>query len=152
MKHPFSRICWVALFFVIPSVQAQTSAAVPAQLYGYDIIKEVTVNGPVASMLAQPSPGMVMGAHLLVTTSSGPVDISLGAFGLRGKGALAVAPGQPIEVTGVMMTLKSGPVLLARTVKIGNQSYAIRNEHGIPVSPQAREHIGQKSAQSGETL
>ena len=76
----------------------------------------------------------------------------MGMFGLRGKGALSVTVGQQVEVTGVMKTIKDKQVFLARAVRVGNQIYAIRNGHGIPVSPQARERAGQKIAQSGETL
>jgi hypothetical protein len=60
-------------------------------------------------------------------------------FGLQGKGALSVANGQQVQVTGVMKTYKGQQVLLARTVKAEDYVYAIRNEHGIPITPQARE-------------
>jgi hypothetical protein len=90
---------------------------------------------------------MIMGSHLLLATISGPVDASLGMFGLRGKGALSVTAGQQVEVTGVMKTIKDKQILLARTVKVAGQVYTIRNEHGVPVAPQARER-----AQEGGTL
>ena len=93
-----------------------------------------------------------MGSHLLLTTPSGPMDASLGTFGLRGKGALSAATGQQVEVSGVMKTVKDKQVFLARTVKVGGQVYTIRNEHGFPVSPQARERANGKTAQKGESL
>jgi hypothetical protein len=92
-----------------------------------------------------------MGSHLLLTTPSGQVDASLGTFGLRGKGALLVAAGQQVEVTGVMKTVNDKQVFLARTVKVGGQVYTIRNEHGFPVSPQARERANGKTPQKGES-
>jgi hypothetical protein len=88
-----------------------------------------------------------MGSHLLLTTVSGPVDASLGRWGLLGRDALSVTPGQQVEVTGVMKTLKNKKVFVARIVKIGDKIYSMRNEHGIPLSPQARERaieMGQK--------
>jgi len=91
---------------------------------------------------------MIPGSHLLLATASGLVDASLGRFGLRGKGGLSVAAGQVVEVTGVMRTIKDKPVFMTRTVKVGDQVYTIRNEHGVPVSPQARERAQQK----GESL
>src|SRR5271154_162864 len=68
----------------------------------YDITKEVTVKGTVSSVLANASTGMIRGSHLLLVTSSGPVDASLGRFALQRKGALSVAAGEEVEVTGVM--------------------------------------------------
>jgi hypothetical protein len=78
------------------------------------------------------------------------VDASLGRFGLLGKDAASVAAGQQIEVTGVMKTIKDKQVFLVRTVKAGGQVYTIRNEHGVPVPPQARERASRKTA--GEAL
>ena len=97
----------------------------------------------------KPSAGMIMGSHLLLATPSGPVDASLGRFGLLGKGAVSVTAGQQIEVTGVMKTLNDKQVLLVRTVKTGGQIYTIRNQHGFPVPPQARERASRKTAGEG---
>jgi len=91
-----------------------------------------------------------MGSHILLSTPTGPVDASLGGFALLGKGAVPVAAGQQVEVTGVMKTIKDKQVFLTRTVKVGGEVYTIRNEHGFALSPQARERAGRKS--TGEVL
>jgi hypothetical protein len=85
----------------------------------------------------------------VLATASGSVDASLGHFGLQGKGAVSVGQGQQIEITGVMKTIKGRQVFLARTVRVGAQIYTIRNEHGIPLSPQARERASRKTAGEG---
>jgi hypothetical protein len=148
-------LCTLALFSLISyltPVQAQTSAIAsgPAGLPGYDASREVTLNGTVSTVLMSPSAGMIPGSHLLVATLSGPLDASLGIFGLRGKGAITVAAGQQIEVTGVMRIIQERPVLLVRTARIGGKVYTIRNEPGFPVPPQARMRTSQKAA--GESL
>lgn len=155
MKRLFAGLRALALLFLIPlllPVQAQTAAVATgtAGPFSYDVTQEVTLSGTVSGVLTRPSQGMIMGSHLLLATPSGPVDASLGMFGLRGKGAVSVAAGQQIEVTGVMKTLKNKEVFLVRTVKAGGQVYTIRNEHGFPVSPQARERASRKTA--GEAL
>jgi hypothetical protein len=129
---------------VVPVI-AQT--ADDSRLY-YDVTKEVTISGTVSGVLTKPAPGMIMGSHLLLATVSGAVDASLGRWGLQGEGALAVTVGQQVEVTGVMKTLKNREVFLARTVKAGGKVYPMRNEHGIPVSPQTRK----RTAEKGESL
>jgi len=114
----------------------------------YDVSKEVTLSGTVSSVLRKPAPGMIWGSHLIVETVSGRLDASLGRFGLEGKGALSVTPGQQIELTGIMKTVRGKEVFVVRSVKANGITYALRNEHGIEVSPQARE----RAAEKGVTL
>ncbi|HEY3840433.1 MAG TPA: hypothetical protein VGL72_27865 [Bryobacteraceae bacterium] len=135
--------------------QVPATASRPAGPFPYDSTQEITLTGTVSKVLPQASVGMVPGAHLLIITSSSSIDISLGTFGLSGKGALSVEPGQQVQAIGVAKTFKAGQVFLARTVTVGNQVYAIRNEHGILVSPQARVRASEKNAQknsSGNSL
>ena len=139
-------IAGLLLAIVAVTLGAQTIN--PPRAY-YDIRDEVTLTGVVLSVLRTPSQGMIPGSHILLATSSGKVDASLGRWGLEGGGALSAAPGQVIEVTGVMKTLFDQPVFLVRTAKARNQIYPMRNEFGIPVSPQSRERALQNAAQKG---
>jgi hypothetical protein len=155
MKRMFLEFFALALLFSIASIplaQAQTPevATRTSRPLSYNVAQEVTLNGTVSSVLRKPTPGMIMGSHLLLATSSGPVDVSLGRFGLLGNDAFPIAAGQQIEVTGVMKLMKDKQVFLVRTVKADGRVYAVRNEHGIPVSPQARERASRKMA--GEEL
>jgi hypothetical protein len=76
----------------------------------------------------------------------------LGRFGLRGAGAVSVAAGESIEASGVMQMTKDRSLFLVRTIKVGAQIYTIRNQHGFPVSPQARERAAHQKSQNGESL
>jgi hypothetical protein len=153
MKRLFAGLCALALLSLIsllPLAQAQTAAETrTAGPLTYDVAKEVTLSGTVSSVLTKPAAGMIMGSHLLLATPSGTVDASLARFGFQGKGALSVAGGQQIEITGVMTTFKNKQVFLARTVKAGGHVYVIRNEHGFPASPQARQRASRKTAGEG---
>lgn len=154
MKRLFAGLCVLVLVFLIslsPPVQAETQKNL-AGTFHYDVSKEITLNGTVASVLTKPTAGMIMGSHLMLTTLSGPVDASLGRFGLQGKGAASAARGQQVEVTGVMKTIHDRQVLLTRTVRIGSQVYLIRNQYGVPLSPQARERASGKTTRKGESL
>ena len=119
---------------------------------GYDISKEVTLHGTVSDVLKKPAKGMIMGSHLLVQTGVGPLDASLGRFGLQGRGALSVEAGKQVEVTGVMKTINGKQVFLARTVTVDGHAYTMRNEHGIPVSPQTRERASKNTVRKGAYL
>jgi len=117
----------------------------------YDTSHEVTLSGVVSRVLLRPAPGTIMGSHILLATVSGVVDTSLGRWGLQGKGALPVTPGQQVEVTGVMKRSENSEVFLARIVKIGDKVFRIRNEYGIPLSPQARERASEMG-EKGQSL
>ncbi|MFZ0360765.1 MAG: hypothetical protein ABSC07_14770 [Terriglobales bacterium] len=142
----------------LPPTQAQSSPAETRAIETrtmepyYDIAKEVTLTGTVSTVLTRPSAGMIAGSHLVLATASGEVDASLGRWGLQGKGGLSVAAGEQVEVTGVHKTLKGRQVFVVRTVKADGQVYTMRNQHGIPVSPQARERASAKPAQKGDSL
>jgi hypothetical protein len=155
MKRPFIDLCVLTILVLICSVppasgQISTAAVRPSEPTGpfaYDVSKETTVSGSVAVVLAKPAAGMIMGSHLLVETSSGMLDASLGRFALQGKDAISLTPGQHVEVTGIMKTLNNQQVFLARTLKVDDQVYTIRNKHGVTLSPQARERLSQTGGQ-----
>lgn len=156
MKRQFAGACALTLlsfFFLQGPVHAQTAPVTTrvAGPFSYDITQEVKLEGTVTTVLPHPAPGMIVGSHLLLSTSSGPVDVSLGTLAFRGKDAFSAQQGQQVEATGVMKTLRDKPVFLARTVKVGDKIYAIRNLHGIPLSPQSRERAIQADARKGET-
>lgn len=157
MKNQLAGLLALALVSIIPvlpPLQAQAPAATKDSVrpFTYNVSDEVTLKGTVSSVLRKPTRGMIMGSHLLVSTSSGTVDASLGMFGLRGKGAVQAKAGDQLEITGIMKTIKGQQVFLTRTVKADNQLYTVRNEHGFPVSPQARERANRKPATKGEAL
>ncbi len=155
MRQLFAGAAALSLIFLLFALSPSQAQMAPVAIRTagpsyYDPSQEIVLNGTVSSVLTKPCAEMLAGSHLQLATLSGPVDISLGLFGLQGKGALSVAGGQQVEVTGVMKTFKGKQVLLARSVKTQGHLYAIRNEHGIPVTPQARERATQ-NARNQET-
>ena len=157
MKPVSAGLCTLAILFFISSqrpVVAQTTAggARSAAPFNYDIAQEITLTGTVTSVLTEAAPGMMAGSHLLIATPSGAVDASLGRFGLQGYGAVSVAAGEQIEVTGVMKTIKDKSIFVVRTVRVGGELYTIRNQHGVVLSPQARKCAAHKTGQTGESL
>ena len=147
------RMCMLAMLSLAslpPFIQAQTSDA-SSESGRYDIHDEISVQGTASALLPKAAKGMLNGAHLFVSTSSGSMDVSLGVYGLIGKDALHVQLGQEIEITGEMRTQHGAQVLIARIVTVGDRIYPIRNEHGIALSPQARERA-RALAQTGGKL
>jgi hypothetical protein len=99
----------------------------------YDIAKEITLSGTVISVEKTPARGStsLIGSHLMIQTSAGPVDASLGSYALKGKGALPVSAGDNVRVNGVMKTVRGKQVLIARVVTTNGHAYVLRNEHGM---------------------
>jgi hypothetical protein len=157
MKPLSAGLFTLAILFFISTqhpIQAQTNAraARAAAPFNYDAREEITLNGTVTRVVTKTAPSVIAGSHLLVTTSSGPVDASLGRFGLQGYGAVSVGVGQQIEATGVMRTIKDKPIFVVRSVNVDGKLYTIRDQHGVVLSPQARKRAGQKAGQAGESL
>ncbi len=142
-------MCALVYFALILSPLRAETVSKPAGPLSYDISKEVTFNATVSSVLAKPNRGMLMGSHLLLSTGTGSIDASLGSFGLHGKGAVSVVAGQQVQVIGVLKSLKNKPVFLTRIVRVNGESYAIRNQRGVVLSPEARERLSRKTAGGG---
>ena len=157
MKPLRTGLCTVVVLLLLAfrcPMQAQTTAAASsaATPLRYGVAEEFTLTGTVSSVLMKAAPGMIVGSHLLLATPSGPVDASLGRFGLQGAGAASVAAGQQIEATGIMKMIKNKTFFLVRTLKVGGEIYTIRSKHGFPVSPQARQRARQRMGGKGESL
>lgn len=127
--------------------QAAETTTKPAIPLRYDINKEVTLNATVESVPSKSSLGQSQQSGFMLRTISGLVQGSLTPFVLNGKGAISIKPGQMIQVTGVMMTMKNEKqVFVIRTIQTGGRTYAIRNERGFPL-----EHPGQNASATTES-
>ena len=131
-------------------------ALTPAEAqHGPDVVRvhqrapEERVSGTVAAVLPQGKPGTLPGSHLLLTTMNGSVDVSLGMLAFKGKSALSISAGEQVEVIGGVKLFRGKPVLVAQSVTVRDRTYAIRNEHDVPVTPKARERAA-NSAQDQE--
>ncbi len=148
-KRAMGLVVLTAALLAVAVVPLTAQASGDSRL-AYNMKNELKITGVVSSVMDKPERGMMFGSHLLVDTASGTLDVSLGRWALVGKGAARVGVGQQVEVTGILKTLNHRQVFLARTLNTGGKTYSVRNEHGIPVSPQARERA--QNAQKGVTL
>ncbi len=149
MRRHFGTALVLLVMVTVVYGQSQIASSTAAPLF-YDASQETTLTGTVAVLSKSSHPGKLPGAHLTLTTPNSSIDVSLGSFAFSGKGALSLTEGQQVEVTGVLKKLNGTQVLLARLVKAGDGIYAIRNIHGLPVTPNTHERANQK-AQNEET-
>jgi hypothetical protein len=134
--------------FAMP-IHAQTAEGTPSVVPPkYDLTQEVTLAGTVSSVVKNTTPEMQMlgGSHLVIQTTSGKIDASLGGYAMKAEGALSVSPGQQVQVTGVMKTIRDQQVFVTRLVQVNGRIFKIRNEHGFVLAPEPRKGVTKPEA------
>jgi len=104
----------------------------------YDPSTEVAVKGTVLEVSEHTSPMGWPGTHLTVKTSDGTLDVHLGPASYLAEKKFSFSKGDGIEVTGSKIKFDGGNALLAREVKKGDHTLALRNKEGIPLWSRSR--------------
>jgi hypothetical protein len=128
-----------------PSAQ---SAQPDLRLRAYEISREVSVVGTVVK-LDSASPAAPMGAHLLLQTASGQLDIHLGNAKILQANHLDLNPGDNVRIVGETLAIGDGTYFAARIVQKGTQAVAVRNARGFPLTPASTLTQEQKEALRG---
>ncbi len=117
--------------FTVPSQAATATKKIVTPKYQYDASKEVTLKGTISSVVKKPSRGMLVGEHLMLTTSSGSVDAHVGSYASRDKHLNSLTEGQAISAVGVKMNVQGKEVFIVRTIQAGGQTITVRNKNGF---------------------
>ena len=113
---------------------AQTNAVAEGRNHSlYDPAREVSLQGTVKKF-TENSFDLPIGAHVLVQTASGPIDVHLGDPRLLKLNNLSITQGASIRIIGEPVTTTQGTFFLARLVQQGTQVIAVRSTHGMPLS------------------
>jgi hypothetical protein len=118
------------------------------QLRAYNLGREVFLLGTVIKFDAASSTPP-LGAHLLLQTSSGQVDVHLGNGGVLKASNFELNPGDNVRIVGETLTLGDGTYFAARIVQKGAQGVAVRNTKGFPVTAASVMTESQKEALRG---
>ena len=95
----------------------------------YDAKRETVLEGTVASY-TESSQTAPIGAHAMVQTANGSVDVHLGPASYLHGNNFSLAAGEAVKFAGVSTTVNGGTVFLARTAQKGSQVLAIRSRTG----------------------
>ena len=106
--------------------------------------KEVSLQGTVAKF-TENSADLPRGAHVLVQTASGQIDVHLGDAKLLKVNNLSISQGSSIRIIGEPVTTNQGTFFLARLVQQGTQVVAVRSTHGMPLSRASMQSAGSSS-------
>ena len=100
----------------------------------YDLSAEQSVQGTVVKFIEK-SDTAPFGAHVIVQTAAGQVDVHVGDARLLKQNNFTLAAGSSIRVVGVTRTIGQSNVFLARLVQVGSNLIAVRSTTGIPYVP-----------------
>jgi hypothetical protein len=75
----------------------------------------------------------VYGAHLTFETASETIDVHLGPAAMLDQKNVTIASGDTLRILGSRIMLGGTPVLLAREITRGDQTWTLRNPAGFPL-------------------
>jgi hypothetical protein len=114
----------------------------------YDVSKEITLEGTVQNLVKKPAPGMIPGAHLIVSTGQGTVDAHIGNHVLADPAA-SFGSGQAVKLVGVMMEVNHQSVFIVRTIQTEKRTIVVRNDHGFLMFPGSKTSLAAASSTGG---
>jgi len=99
----------------------------------YDMARETVLDGTVSQYIAS-STVPPLGAHVILQTSSGSVDVHVGNDKFLQTNKLTFSRGDTVRVVGEEVAYGDGSIFVARTIQKGAQTLAIRSARGFPLS------------------
>jgi len=124
-----ATLCAASTFAQRPGANAVAAKAVSG---AYDLSKDVSLQGTVLSF-TENSQTAPIGAHVLLQSATGNVDVHLGDARFLHLSKLNIASGASVRFVGQMSSVGKNPVFLARLVQVGAQVVAVRSDHGLPL-------------------
>jgi hypothetical protein len=143
---PLILLSALALCLSAAAQQSATSSAPRPQ--SYDLSREVFLVGAVVKFdPASATPPM--GAHVLLQTSSGQVDVHLGNAQLLKANHFELNAGDNVRIVGEPMASGEATIFAARIVQKGTQAVVVRSTRGFLLKPASTLSQVQKEALRG---
>jgi len=146
-----SKAAIVALVITLgycTSANAQQATQPFARFRSYDISRESFLVGTVVKFDAASSTPPI-GAHLILQTSTGQVDVHLGNAKVLQAGHLDLNPGDSVRIVGEPLAFGDATYFAARIVQKGAQAVAVRNTRGFLTTPASLMTPAEKEALRG---
>jgi hypothetical protein len=134
-KEFVSFFCLILLAMLTPAAALAQAAPTPFELRALNTpARDLAMAGTVRELITSHTPGAPTGT-LVVAEGPQEFTASLGST-LSEQVRQTLAPGTPIQVSGVLETINGKSYLLARTLTVAGNQVIIRNQHGFLVRPQ----------------
>ena len=117
-------------------VMAQTGTGGGSPMY--DVKTETTIRGTVESVdtvtgAGGRGPGALGGAHLTVKTEKEALEVHVGPTAYLTEKGITLAKGDTLEILGSRVTIDKEPVVIARQIKKGDNTWTLRDASGRPL-------------------
>ena len=136
------------IFSASAIAQTQTATSSNTALATYDVNREVTLTGTVQSFTTA-SKTPPFGAHLILQTSSGLVDVHMGDARFLAANHFTIQSGDSVRIIGEVLAYGKGTQFLARIAQKGTQVLEVRSVSGVPLSYMAPRVGTQAKLQGG---
>jgi hypothetical protein len=111
----------------------------------YDAAHQITLSGTVQEVVTRRMPGRPVGMHLMVAGPQGIVDAHVGPYLSRDMKE-ALHTGTPVQLVGVMASVRGRKYLMVRELNVGGTSVTLRSEHGFLLRSQGSSLKAKESA------
>lgn len=102
------------------------------RMYNPQTVQTVTVTVQKVEIFS-PEKGMSMGIHLTTNLNDELLDVHLGPAWFIKNQELQIIEGDELEITGSMITFEGSEALIAKTVKLKEDTLTLRDDTGRPV-------------------
>lgn len=104
----------------------------------YDVKAETTITGTVETVeTIAGSGGRGLqgqgGTHLVVKTGTESLEVHVGPTAYLAEKQIAITKGDAVEILGSRVTIDGEPVLLARQIRKGDDTWTLRDASGRPL-------------------
>ena len=147
-SHSGTLALLITLALCISASAQQPKQTDAQQLRSYNISRESSLLGTVVKFDSASST-IPIGAHLILQTSTGQVDVHLGNGKILKASHFELNPGDSVRIVGEPLTLGDTTYFAARIVQKGAQAVAVRNAKGFPLTPASTLTPEQKDALRG---
>jgi hypothetical protein len=120
--------------FCFPAGAQQSAPTAVPRFASYSVGREVSLVGSVVKY-ENVSEAPPIGAHVLLQTASGQVDVHLGNAKVLQASHFELKAGDNVRIVGEDLAYGDGQIFAARIVQKGVQAVAVRNSRGSLLAP-----------------
>lgn len=115
-------------------VSQEKTAPLPQHDFAYDPGSQTTLQGVIQEVKDYKCPVTgTVGSHISVKGEQEITEVHLAPSKFLKEYEIVLKPGDEVKVVGVKITFEGKPAMLAKSVTVGRETFAFRNDKGKPL-------------------